>query len=272
MEEVRELVAIGSRDAGSEGAARAARHLQDHLRLHGVAERVEEFTNQTPHGETVFRNVVGEIPGEGPLLIILGSHYDTKSGIPGFEGANDSGSSCGVLLELARVLASGPKPKATIRFVFFDGEECMKSYGPTDGLQGSTYHARRLVRTGRAQDVWALILLDMVGDKDLSITLPRNGSPFLLQAVLQSAHEENVRDKFSLHPFGVGDDHVPFLDVGIPAVDLIDFAFGSAPGLNDYWHTAEDRMDKISAESLDVVGRVTLRTINKLLANPETRN
>jgi glutaminyl-peptide cyclotransferase len=271
LREVREIVNLGPRDAGTPGAERAAIHLLNRLQLHGVSARLDVFTNLTPRGDTVFRNVVGEVRGTGPLTVILGSHYDTKSGIDGFEGANDSGSSCGVLLELARTIAAGPAPGASFQFVFFDGEECMVSYGPNDGLHGSRHHVERLVRRGKATSVWALILLDMVGDRDLSVTLPRNCSPFLLHAVLQSAHEESARHLFALHPFSVGDDHVPFIEAGIPAVDIIDFAYGSAPDLNDYWHTPADTMDKISAESLGVVGRVTLRTINRLLAEPPAK-
>jgi glutaminyl-peptide cyclotransferase len=268
FEEARLIVDLGPREAGTPGAARAADHLRERLRAVGVSARLEVFTNASPQGPIVFRNVIGEIPGTGSGLLLVGSHYDTKAGIPGFLGANDSGSSCGALMELARVAAEGPRVAPTLRFVFFDGEECMVTYAPNDGLQGSRYHAGQLLKEGRAAEVRAFILLDMIGDKDLTVTLPRNSSPELLNAVLRAAHAENARQKFSLHPFEIGDDHVPFLEAGIPSVDLIDFAFGSAPGLNDYWHTPADTMDKISAESLGIVGRVTLRVMNDVIARP----
>ena len=266
--EVEQLVRLGPRDAGTPGAERAARHLMQRLKDRGVADaHIDTFTNVTPIGETVFHNVVGSIPGKGKGIIILGSHFDTKSGIDaGFQGANDSGSSSGALLELARVIASGPELDASVQFVFFDGEECFVAYGPTDGLRGSTHHATKLVKEGRAKDVKAMILLDMIGDRNLTVTLPRNSTPWLLAAVLKGAHAENVRQKFSLHPFQVGDDHVPFLEAGMPAVDIIDFDFGSSPGRNDYWHTAGDTLDKISAESLQTIGRVTIRVVNDVLS------
>jgi glutaminyl-peptide cyclotransferase len=98
------------------------------------------------------------------------------------------------------------------------------------------------------------------------VTIPRNSSPALIAMVFESALEEGVREKFSLFPLQIGDDHDPFFSAGIPAIDLIDFEYGSAPGRNDYWHTEEDRMDKLSAESLGTVGRIVLRTLNRLAA------
>ena len=142
----------------------------------------------------------------------------------------------------------------------------MQSYGPNDGLQGSRHHAKRLVKEGLASNVLGVIVLDMVGDKDLTVTLPRNGSPELMAAVMQGAHAVGAREKFSLHKFEVGDDHVPFLEAGMPAVDIIDFDFGSAPGLNDYWHTAQDTVDKLSDQTLGIVGQVTIHVINDIVA------
>lgn len=265
LREVADLVALGPRDAGTEGAARAAEHLRARLAALGLAASIDAFQDPAPRGKTTFRNVVGVLPGSGQGLVILGSHFDTKAGMDaGFEGANDSGSSSGLLLELARVLAAGPRVGPELWFVFFDGEECLEQYGPRDGLHGSRRLTAQLVQDGRAADVRAMILLDMIGDRDLSVTLPRNSSPELVSLFFEAAHAENVRDKFSLYPFEIGDDHEPFLQAGMPAVDVIDFHFGSGPGKNDYWHTPEDRIDKLSAESLGIVGRVTVRVVNAL--------
>ena len=262
FEETAALVAIGPRVSGTAGGQRAAFHLLDRLRSMGVDARLEVFTNSTPSRTTVYRNVVGILPGKGSGIVILGSHYDTKYGIAGFVGANDSGSSSGALLEVARVLAASPVLDPEVRVVFFDGEEAFAAYGPNDGLQGSRHHARRLKAEGKVDDVRAMILMDMVGDRNLTVTLPNNGSPWLTSAVLQAAHAENARSKFTLFPFEVGDDHDPFREMGIHAVDVIDFQYGSRPGLNDYWHTEQDALDKLSAESLRIVGRVVLRTLN----------
>lgn len=262
FEEVRRFVAIRPRDATTPGAERAARYLRDRLQELGVAAEWDEFQDVCPIGTGVFRNVIARIPGKGRGLLILGGHYDTKAGIgEDFEGANDSGSSTGVLLELARHLASGPAWPWEIRIVFFDGEEAMHRYGPHDGLHGSRHMARQLVESGQASNVVAMILLDMIGDRDLTVTIPRNGTPWLIAEVFEAARKEGLRQYFSLYPHRIVDDHDPFLAAGMPAVDLIDFQFGSAPGRNDYWHTPEDRMDKIAPESLEIVGRVVVRLL-----------
>ena len=267
--EVADLVALGPRDAGTPGGERAALHLRGRLEALGIEAHIDAFEDPTPIGPLVFRNVVGRLPGRGRGRIILGSHFDTKRGMgPDFEGANDSGSSTGLLLELARVMAEGPEADPEIWFAFFDGEESIERYGPRDGLHGSRRMARALVADGRASGVRAVIVLDMVGDRDLTITLPHNATPWLLARVLDAASAEGVRERFRLLPHAIIDDHEPFLDAGMPAVNLIDFEYGSAPGLNDYWHTDEDRMDKIRAESLGIVGRVTLRLVNTLLGDP----
>lgn len=266
--EVEAFVAIHPRDAGTDGARRAAEYLLRRLTHIGLDARMDVFEQPAPGGTTTFRNVIASIPGD-ERLIILGSHFDTKTGIGAdFEGANDSGSSTGLLLELAQVLSAhiestyaGPE----IQFVFFDGEEARVRYGPTDGFHGSRHYAKQLETDGKDQHVLAVIILDMVGDQDLTVTLPRNSSSHLLSAVLAAAHAEGVRDRFALHPGAFGDDHVPFLELGVPAVDIIDFRFGSAPDRNDYWHTLEDTMDKVSPVSLGSVGRVAIRVINSLL-------
>jgi glutaminyl-peptide cyclotransferase len=269
LAEVEELLRLGPREAGTEGAARAAAHLRDRLTAAGVEARIDEFIEDTPTGPLRFRNVIGRLPGRGKGRIVIGSHFDTQRGLPaGFQGANDSGSSSGLLLELARVLASGPVPEREIWFVFFDGEECQVNYGVKDGLHGSRKLARDLSAGGRAPETRAVLILDMVGDRDLSITLPRNVSPPLLSLVFEAAREENIRAAFTLSNHAILDDHVPFLEQGIPAIVLIDFLYGPGSVNNAYWHTAEDTFDKLSAESLGRVGRVTLRTVRRLSDDP----
>lgn len=265
LEEVRSFVAQGPRDSGTPGAAKAAAYLRDRLLGMGLAPEIDEFTEVTPLGPLVFRNVHATVDGGGAGLIVLGSHYDTKRGMPaGFEGANDSGSSTGLLIELGRALIAGGWRGPDVLLAFLDGEECIARYGAGDGLHGSRRLARALKTQGRAPSVRAVIILDMIGDKDLTITLPRNCTSTLLSAVFEAAREEGVRSQFALAKGGVIDDHVPFLEQGMPALDIIDFEFGSAPGRNDYWHTAEDTMDKVSAESLETVGRVVVRLLERI--------
>jgi len=264
--ELRQIVDLGLRDAGTPGAEKAARYIQKRLIEKGVEANIDEFKDYSPKGETVFRNVIGRIPGRGEGMIILGSHYDTKSGMgEGFEGANDSGSSTAALIELAEILAAGPEPGPEIIFAFFDGEECMKRYGRNDGLHGSKHLVKQLHEQGKLKDIKAMILLDMIGDKDLNVTIPRNSSPKLVSIVFSAAKEEGVRTQFSLYPFEVGDDHAPFFEKGVPAIDFIDFYYGSASGKNDYWHTADDRIEHTSAKSMETVGRIVIHLLNSLL-------
>lgn len=265
LDEASRFIALGPRCSGTDGAERAAGYLARRLKEIGIEPIIDEFKDMTPAGERTFRNVTGEIPGTKETQIILMSHYDTKSGIsPDFAGANDSGSSSGILLEVAKLLKSTSPTGPTIFLAFMDGEECMKEYGPHDGLHGSKRLAMTIVQNKRARNVIAVILLDMVGDKDLSIEIPRNSSPKLVSLVFAAATEENARLKFALSGGNVLDDHVPFMQAGMQAIDIIDFDYGSAPGRNDYWHTADDTIDKLSANSLETIGRIVVRTLNKL--------
>jgi len=265
LAEVESLVAIRPRDAGTAGARRAAVHLKERLTAVGVKAGIDTFSEQTPAGNVFFNNVLGRIPGNTKRLIVLGSHFDTKAGIsPDFQGANDSGSSSGVLLELARVLSDQAPMETEFLIAFFDGEECVQDYSPNDGLHGSRRLAQQLFDRGAAEVVEAVIILDMIGDKNLNVTVPRNSSRALVKELFFAAHQQGTRSVFSLGKGDILDDHVPFLLAGMPAIDVIDFEFGSAPDLNDYWHTMEDSMDKLSAESLQIIGDTVLQMIENL--------
>lgn len=270
LKEVAAFVALGPRVAGTDGAREAALHIKKRLAGFGVDAEIDEFIDATPYGSNSFRNVIGRLPGNADKILLL-AHYDTKGGVGDrFTGANDSGSGVGVLLELARIMGADParnslpSGRPSVWIVFLDGEECSLNYGAVDGLHGSRHLARQLVDSGDRASIKAVILLDMVGDRDLTVTLPRNGTPELLALAFRAAEEEGVRSLFSLFPGSILDDHQPFLDAGIPAIDLIDFEFGSGPRKNDYWHTEEDTLDKLSSASLAAMGRVVIRMVNAL--------
>ncbi len=263
LERVARLLTLGPRDAGTPGAARAARWLASELRAAGLEARIDSFADATPEGDCLFHNVLAYRPGRISEWVVLLSHYDTKSGIgPGFLGANDSGSSTGLLLELAALLARRPPPEYGLAFAFLDGEECKRAYGEHDGLHGSKRLARQLRERG--ERVRAVILLDMVGDAHLTFTLPRNGTPALKLLLLDAAAAQGCRERVQLLEYDILDDHQPFLEAGFPAVNLIDFHFGSRPGRNDFWHTPEDTLDKLSPATLQTVGAVTLEMLARL--------
>jgi glutaminyl-peptide cyclotransferase len=259
---------ISPRDSGTKGAKRAAALIAKQLLSTGLEPVIDEFDDVTPDGKVKFRNVTTTIPGNGKSCIVLLSHYDTKSGISRkFTGANDSGSSTALLLHMTAALKHGDTNLPDIVVAFVDGEECMEYYSSSDGLHGSKRLANRLAAQYGVSNIIAAVLLDMIGDSDLTLTIPRNSSPPLIHRLFEAADVEGKRNMFSLYS-PMLDDHSPFLAKGIPAIDIIDFYYGSAPRLNDYWHTDDDTIDKLSAESLTIVGRTTIRLINSLITTP----
>ena len=266
------LVALGPRAAGTPGAQRAAEHLKSALQEIGIdAARIDAFEDEPPAGVLTFYNVLAELPAaqpEAPRIVLL-SHFDTKINVPGdsaelpFEGANDSGSSTGLLLALAQSFAAAPQSlPCPILFAFLDGEECAYAYSDRDGLHGSKHLARDLRQRG--VPVRAVILADMIGDRDLVLQIPRNSTPELRLLALTCAEQLGITAHVTLINSAILDDHQPFLNAGFPAINLIDFNFGSAPGFNDYWHTMEDTMDKLAPRSFEITGSLIVSMINTL--------
>ncbi len=257
---VEKLVGYGPRPSGSDALGRSATYIEGQLKECGLTVEEQVFMAPTPLGPKQFRNIVAKTrfqPGSPNSVIIIGSHYDTKffTNIT-FVGANDAGSSSGALLEIARIAADQPG----LWFVFFDGEEAIQQYTDEDGFWGSKFFVEDLKGKNQIGQVKAMVLLDMIGDKNLNVTV--NGS--LIPQTFDASRAAGFRDYFAYGGNGVLDDHVAFMRAGIPAVDLIDFEFGSGPGLNDYWHTEKDTLDKISPRSLEIVGMTTLRLIELL--------
>lgn len=251
------------RDAGTPEAERAAVWLHARLSAKGVDAAIDRFSEPTPRGTQTFVNVLATIRGTGDDWILLLSHFDTMSGIgKGFQGANDGGSSTGLLLELATSGIPQNALKHNILCAFLDGEECLFGYSDRDGFHGSRHLAKAMKREGRK--IKAVLLMDMVGDRDLKITVPRNSTPALRVLALDAAEAIGHRDKIGLFDGYVYDDHQAFFDLGWPAVDLIDFSYGSSPGDNDFWHTPKDTLDKLSADSLHVTGQIVLEMVNRL--------
>ena len=261
LEHVRALTQAGSRAPGTQGHAWAQAYIIRHLRLAYAAEIEEvDFAALTPRGTVPMKNIIGKFPGRGEDIIVLAGHYDTFSR-EGFVGANDAGSSTALLLELARVLGRQPLNEATIWVTFFDGEEAFEQWGPRDGIYGSRYQADVWQRDGTLGRIKAVIVADMVGDKDLAIRRDQNSTPWLADLIWEIAEEKGYAAHFLQESIAVEDDHAPFLRLGVPAVDLIDFEYGPA---NRYWHTAEDTLDKLGARSLEIVGEVVLEAVSRL--------
>jgi glutaminyl-peptide cyclotransferase len=251
---VQALVALGPRPPESAAIKRARAYIRGNLAATGWQVIEQPFTAQTPRGRVSFVNVIARRPNEsvGTKLFLLASHYDTKifDSIR-FVGANDGGSSTGALLEMARVLNQHPDLAAQIELVFFDGEEAYEGFSPNDGLYGSLYFARQAQKAKKTDSYRGAIVWDMIGDRDLTITLPIDSPARLVEGIFAAADALKVRNHFTYLNDHMIDDHSPLNVVGIPAIDLIDFDYPP-------WHTSGDTMDKLSAESLQTVGAVTL--------------
>ena len=249
------------RDAGSIRGRIAANRILDAASAAGADVRRDTFRAKTPEGEKELTNLYAEFSTDSANnpWIVLVSHYDTK---PKTEcpGANDGASTSGLLIALANALASWQTPKGNVMMIWTDGEECISAYGPNDGFWGSKRAAEYLVSKGR--NVQAVICLDMLGDKDLSIAIPANGSPALAKIAILAAKNVGTPDLVRNIGEHVKDDHVAFMERGFSAIDLIDFSYGPN---NSYWHTPEDTMDKISEDSLLKSGRLVAEMLNILL-------
>lgn len=249
LRHVARVVDLGPRPAGSAAAERARAYITRELRAAGAEVRVEPFDADTPHGRLRMANVVGVLPGRRSDVIMIGGHYDTKwfSDIR-FVGANDGGSSTGLLIELARALG-GERHEYTYWIVFLDGEEARVNWTPRDSLYGSRHLAADLAKRKRLPR--AVIIVDMIGDRDLGIQREAAATPWLTELIWTSARRLGYGTYFLADTLAVEDDHVPFLRAGVPATLLIDFDFPP-------WHTADDTLDKVSAQSLQIVGDVVL--------------
>jgi glutaminyl-peptide cyclotransferase len=273
FENVRKQVEIGPRPAGSAELAKARDFIVGELKSYGLNVTQDEFTSKTPVGERKMVNIIAELPGESSDVIVLSSHYDTKLFKEfRFVGANDGGSSTGTLMEMARVMAqSGQKRPFTYQFVFFDGEEafckewedCKNPDGP-DNTYGSRHFVNQLREKNELKRVRAMILLDMMGYKDLRLGQDREMSaPWLIDEVWQTAGALGYDKYFIDEEEGVGgDDHEPFMRAGIQSLDIIQLSTYGEDA--KYWHSPEDTLDKISPQSLKIVGDVVLNSLPRI--------
>ena len=251
------------RDSGTTRSMLAANFLLDAASAAGADVRRDMFVAKTPKGERRFTNLVAtfKVSPDAPWIVLV-SHYDTKPGVD-CPGANDGASTSGLLVALAGILRSQRSLRDNVMLIWTDGEECMTAYMEDDGLWGSRHAAKALKESGA--NVKAVICVDMLGDRDLHISIPRNSSPALSKIALLAAKRAGIAGKVSRLDLLVKDDHVPFIDEGFKSIDLIDFEYGSAPGLNDFWHTAKDTPDRISEKSLLVAGKLVAGMLDILL-------
>lgn len=265
---LKQQVAFGPRLAGSEAIQKTRAYLKKELESYGLKVEEHRFTANTPKGKFEMVNILASIPGAKPESILLGSHYDTKDiGTPPCPGANDGASNTGLLLEMARQLASSKKnPKLTLRFAFFDGEEAIEHWTDEDSLYGSRELVKKWKGDGTLSQIKAMVLLDMIGDKDLHIIRESISSDWLVALFRDAAKELGHSQYFFKSQESIEDDHRPFLREGVAAINLIDNEYGAKTlaGLGSYWHTAQDTIENCSPKSLQIVGDVSLLALEKI--------
>jgi Zn-dependent M28 family amino/carboxypeptidase len=264
--DLKRLVSYGPRPAGSPALAESRRWIIAQLKDAGAQVEEDAFTASTPVGQIPMTNLIAKFPGAQSKVVIVAGHYDTKL----FEnfrfvGANDGASSTALLLELAREL-HGRKHALTYWLVFFDGEEAIREWTDTDSLYGSRHMVQKLSSAGELGRIQAMILVDMIGDSNLVIKRDANSTPWLTETVFTAAHRLGYAKYFLDTPTAVEDDHIPFVNAGVAAVDLIDFNPDDG-----YWHTARDTVDHCNPLSLTIVGRVVFATLADLEKSPRAK-
>jgi Peptidase family M28 len=250
------IVGFGARPSGSSNLAMTRDYIVSELEAAGLDPILDEFVASTPAGPIPMVNIRAVWPGRGSGTIGVAGHYDTKRFDFEFLGANDGGSSAAVVLELARVAGSLDLDHS-LELIFFDGEEAVRDWTASDSLYGSRYDVDRRYGAGTLRQLGALVLVDMIGDRDLGILQDTSSTGWLKTLIWETAGEMDYGQHFLRDASGIDDDHRPYLNAGIPAVDLIDFDY-------DYWHTAQDTLDKTDAASLKVVGDVVYRALERI--------
>ncbi len=266
---VAKQVSFGPHPSGSPAIAKVQDYLLSELKSYGCSVETDAFSSDTPIGRISMKNILVKIPGEKPGVIVLATHYDTarsardpRTGevhqMPTFVGADDGGSSTGVMLELARLLCAKRGPRA-VWITFFDGEEAMHDWSDTDSCYGSRQMAARLSTSGDIRKVKAFLLADIVGGRNARFLRESSSTPALVDLVWNTAAKLGYSAIFLNESTAAQDDHDSFLKRGVPSVDVIgDFLN------NGYWHTPQDTLDQISPKTLAIVGHVFLESVKQL--------
>jgi glutaminyl-peptide cyclotransferase len=250
-------VSFGPRPPGSAALRDLRAYILAQLKPRGCTVTQDSFTGQTPKGAIPMVNIIAHFPGKSHRAVVFTGHYDTKL-MPAvrFVGADDGGSSTAFLLEMAGTLQGAPR-KDDVYLVWFDGEEAFGQWSDTDSLYGSRHLAARWSSEDVLSHIKALINVDMIGDKDLDIMQEDNSSPALRKLIWDTAHKLGYGKYFLDSGGPTEDDHIPFVNMGVNAIDLIDFT-------KDYWHRPTDTIDKLSAHSFTVVGAVLTDVLRQL--------
>jgi glutaminyl-peptide cyclotransferase len=260
-DQVAKIVSFGPRPPESEGIHHVQDYIRGQLQSFGCTVDEDDFHASTPAGPMAMKNIIAKIPGTGQGIILLLTHYDSLLSVPNFVGAEDSASSTGVMLEIARLLC-GKKQANAVWIAFLDGEEAIINWDRNnDHTYGSRELAASLAVSGDLKRVKAAILADMIGQYGLEIPRESNSTKWLVDLIWKTSSRLGYQSIFVAREAAYEDDHQPFLARGVPTVDLIDFDGYQNP---KYWHTDQDTLDKVSPRSLAIVGHVILESIAEL--------
>lgn len=262
-QDLEKVVAFGPRISGSDALANLRAFLKAELAKEEIPVREHAFSATTPIGEVAMVSLIATIEGTEPGIIVLGNHYETKL-FERFEfvGANDAGSSTAWMLEFARAIGKSREGR-TVWLVWFDGEEAFEDWGPDDSLYGSRAFVAHLQDTGELSKVDAMVNVDMIGDCGLGISHDGGAPSWLNDAIWASASQLGYGAFFKTSSRTIEDDHIPFRQAGVPAIDIIDFSYGP---LNSYWHSSQDTLENVCADSLQIVGDVIYHALPRIEA------
>ncbi len=256
---LKKIVSFGPRPSGSASLERVREYIKQYLFERHVEVCEDSFFSSTPIGKVKFVNlhafIRSEHPGKKTQRVIDATHYESKKFDDFvFLGANDGASGTAVILSMLNELKS-KKYSFDIELVFFDGEESFGPWTEKDSLYGSRHYAKKLKKNKKLDEIGALILLDMVGDKELDIDYDINSSRHLTQLMIQASRNKKIEHIFSERTIMIDDDHIPFIKEGVPAINIIDFNY-------DSWHTPYDTVDKVSAKSMNDAGTLVLEMLD----------
>ena len=259
MQYVKQIVALGPRPIGSENHKKVEKYILAHLKGDDVEQ--DSFDVHPTEGSFPVRNIIAKFPGARDGIIVIASHYDTNWPLrnTSYIGANDGASSSALLLEIANQLRGKKLEGYSVWLLWDDAEESMKlPWDDPESLYGVRHLADQWQADGTLKKIKAFLLEDMIGDADLNIEHDTNSTAWLEDLILKAATQLGYQSHFFARTMGVTDDHIPFVQHGVPSADLIDFDYG----YNDvFHHTSDDTVDKLSPNSLKIVGTVTLQTI-----------
>ena len=262
FDQVAKIVSFGPRPPASDGIHKVQEYISTQLKSEGCQVEQQDFHASTPKGDVAMQNIVAKAPGTGPGIILLLTHYDSLSSVENFVGAEDSASSTGMMIELARHLCAQKGPNS-VWMAFLDGEESFVNWDKdNDHTYGSRELAARMSVSGELKRVKAVILVDMIGQYGLKIPKESDSTKWLADLVWKTADRLGHKDVFINQEVGrIDDDHQSFLSRGLPSLDIIDLNDYISAG---YWHTPQDTLDKISPRNVAIVGYVVLESVGEL--------